>query len=462
MFFSWRYQLSKADDAFRQGRLEESARALGEGNLLQYRQGQLLATKVAEAMALRARKYLVGGDAAAGWRVVETASKLLGNSKPLLHVRRQLVDHQLNEAEDALSAEDLTGALLKLQRLQRHRVNEEPLRRLKLVVQRVESARNLSLRGKFTDAEMQLAAAAELRPDLEVLGRLRTSCREKQQQSRGLTEELHRALAEQDWSRTATLSDELLQLAPECSLARDAKRKAWARAGTPVLDSPRIAQAEYWSGQSGEVLATCLSEVESVTKNGSANRFLLWVDAVGGYMVCLQDELTLGQAIPNAGVDVPLLGDLSRRHAKIRREGEGYVLEPLADVRIEGKEITEPTLLNDGEEIELGGSVRLRFRKPHALSATARLDFVSRHRTQPWADGVLLMAESCVLGPNWHNHVVCRDWPGDVVLYRDEAQLCCRAMDEIEIDGHLCDGQGPITANSRIAGVDFSMSLEEI
>ena len=44
----------------------------------------------------------------------------------------------------------------------------------------------------------------------------------------------------------------------------------------------------------------------------------------------------------------------------------------------------------------------------HVLSASARLEMVSRHRTQPHVDGILLMAESCVLGPKWQNHVVCR------------------------------------------------------
>ena len=65
----------------------------------------------------------------------------------------------------------------------------------------------------------------------------------------------------------------------------------------------------------------------------------------------------------------------------------------------------------------------LRYRLPHPLSTTARLELASRHRTQPWADGVLLMGNSCVLGPNLRNHVVCRDWSEDVVLYRQADRL---------------------------------------
>ena len=67
-------------------------------------------------------------------------------------------------------------------------------------------------------------------------------------------------------------------------------------------------------------------------------------------------------------------------------------------------------MLADNQLIQLGDNVRLRFTKPHALSATARLVLESHHKTQPSADAVLLMADSCVLGPNRHCHVRCRNW----------------------------------------------------
>ncbi|MBM4002082.1 MAG: FHA domain-containing protein [Planctomycetes bacterium] len=192
------------------------------------------------------------------------------------------------------------------------------------------------------------------------------------------------------------------------------------------------------------------------------SRFRLWIDAVGGYLVCLADQVVLGQAIPGNKVDIPILGDLSRRHAIIRRQGEGYFIEPNHAVSVERQPIQEATLLTDGDEIALGPSVRIRFRKPHVLSATARLEFVSRHSTAPSADGILLMAESCVLGPRWQNHVVCRNWADDVILYRQDEQLYCRAMDSIQIDGEWMEGRGRVGDNSHIAGADFALSLEVI
>ena len=189
---------------------------------------------------------------------------------------------------------------------------------------------------------------------------------------------------------------------------------------------------------------------------------MLWVDAVGGYLVCLADEVVLGQAVPGAGIDIPILGDLSRQHAKVRRVAGDYVLEPLSDLRRNGKVVRNAVPLADGDQVQLGSSVLLRFSKPHALSASAMLRFLSRHRTQPSADGILLMAESCVLGPRASNHIVCPDWSQDLVLYRHDDRLNCRAATPIEIDDVFCEGRGRLSFNSRVTGSDFALSLEEI
>jgi hypothetical protein len=194
----------------------------------------------------------------------------------------------------------------------------------------------------------------------------------------------------------------------------------------------------------------------------TTDKFLLWVDAVGGYLVCLGDEVTLGQPVRAGTVDIPILGDLSSRHARIRRDGGGYLIEAIRKVRVDGRPVDRVALLSDGSRIELGDAVKLVFRRPHALSGTARLEFLSRHRTQPSVDAVLLMADSCVLGPKPYSHVVCRDWPGEVVLYRCDDRVYCRSAGPVEIDGVRSKDRKPITRNSRIVGERFCFSLEPI
>ncbi len=192
-----------------------------------------------------------------------------------------------------------------------------------------------------------------------------------------------------------------------------------------------------------------------------AARFYLWVDGVGGYLVCLSPQVTLGQAIPGVAIDVPILGDVSRRHLTLHRDADRYVLDPLQEVSVNDRPCLNKTVLNDNDELDLGSGVRVRFRQPHPLSASARLEFLSRHRLQSAADGVLLMAESCVLGPSWKNHVVCRDWRHDLVLYRRDGGMYCRSGGDIEVDGQPCRGQSAVRCGSRIDGEDFSLSLEQ-
>jgi hypothetical protein len=190
--------------------------------------------------------------------------------------------------------------------------------------------------------------------------------------------------------------------------------------------------------------------------------FMLWVDAVGGFWICMADEVVLGQPVGRGRVDVPILADISSRHARIRRDGEGYLIEAIREVRVDGRAVQGVASLADGSRVSLGESVRLVFRRPHTLSATARLDIVSRHRTQPASDAVLLMADSCILGPDPRSHVVCPGWKQQVILYRHHEELYCRTMGLLEIDGTCCQQRGRVTRNSHVVGDGFSLSLEEI
>ena len=208
---------------------------------------------------------------------------------------------------------------------------------------------------------------------------------------------------------------------------------------------------------------------------------MLWVDAVGGFLVCMADRVVVGQSSPdhlvgddmnaderaaneriaNERIDVPILGDLSRRHAVIRRDAEGYWVEPLRETRLDGRAVGQPTTLDDGRVIELGG-VRLRFRRPHPLSATARLEPISLHRTHPATDGVLLMADTCILSRDPASHVTMPDLDGQVILFRQGDGLACSAPGNLEIDGKLHSRRGPVRAGSRVVGESFSFTLEAV
>ena len=191
-------------------------------------------------------------------------------------------------------------------------------------------------------------------------------------------------------------------------------------------------------------------------------RFILWVDGAGGFWVCLGETVTLGQPAVAGCAEIPILGDLRGRHARIRRDGEEYLIEALGEVRLDGRAVEQVGLLSDGCTVQLARSVVLCFRRPHPLSASARLDFLSGHRTQPSVDAVLLMADTCVLGPKPHSHVVCRLWDDEVVLFRQGDELFCRGQRPFSVDGSAAVRRARIRENSSVVGETFSFSLEPI
>lgn len=458
MIQGWRFQIRQAEQALQDGRLDEAADLLRHGDLATYLPGKQLAAKLAGQLAERARQRIAAGESSAGWQDLETARALAHDAGELLRAQQAIVHRLAAEIEDLLTAGEMPRAIRQLESLEKRAIGVELWRRLKEIAQRLESAKNLSARGKFVEAETHLAAAAGLRPDLAAIGQLRSACRENIKKSQEFTEKLHAAMTARDWNTALVWADRLLEIAPESALARDARQRAWQDLPGRGAASDRRVQTVLWQP------ATRFAGDSSLPADDGprGRRFLLWVDGVGGFLVCMGDEILLGQAAPGNKIDVALQADLSRRHARIRRSDGSYVIEPIKSVRVAGREIQSPFTLRDGDEIELGTQVRLRFRQPHALSATARLEPLSRHRFEPPADAVLLMAESCVLGPKVQDHVVCRDWSSDVVLFRHDGQLCCRAVKSLEIDGEFCDGRGGLNPDSHVAGSDFSFSLEPI
>jgi hypothetical protein len=462
MFPPWRFKLKEAQVAFEQGRLEDAGRLASDPHLKQYLPVQQLLAQIAEQTARRGLERAASGDLSAGWRDLDAARQLMGESADWQRLQQAVSEVAVGDIINHLQAGDFLGASARIGALERRDIPGAPIKTLSEVARKLESARKLAQRGRFAEAEEQLAAAAALQPDLTLIEDQRKLCHERAERSRDLQQQLHAALAASDWNTVLSRANELIEIAPENRVARDARKRAWAEVGEQIGDSRRLGDTQHWAGGTGE-RAALASRSGAVTSGQGTPRFMLWIDGVGGYLVCLGDEVVVGQAHPGTTVDVPIQADISRKHVKIARQGEGYVLEPLSGrVVLDGKPLSEATLLSDGDEIVLGEGVKFRFRKPHVLSASARLELTSAHRTQPYADSIILMAESCVLGPKWQNHVVCRDWSGDVVLYRSDEKIMCRSMESIEIDGRLLEGRGPVRPGSHVVGNDFSLTLEAV
>lgn len=210
-----------------------------------------------------------------------------------------------------------------------------------------------------------------------------------------------------------------------------------------------------------------------------ADRWLLWVDGVGGYLLLPGDDWTIGGPTGSDDAEICVQGDLSRREACIRRQQGDYILQPLGTVLLGGRRMQRPAMLRDGDRLTLGPraaevgaggaeqppqsrGVRFEFAKPHPLSASARLRLDSRHKTLPRSDAVILLADTCVLGPTRASHILTPLAEQEVILVRSGTRWFCRGGEETYVAGELQSGRVEVPVGARLETAGLSFSLERV
>lgn len=186
----------------------------------------------------------------------------------------------------------------------------------------------------------------------------------------------------------------------------------------------------------------------------------LWIDGVGCYWLCLNDRVSIGGPDPVAPADIALLSDLKRQHAAIVRKREGYLLEARGTARVSGREMADRAGLNDGTIIELGQTVRLRFRQPSALSLSACIEFLSDHRPTHAVDGVVLLADTGLLGPGEENHIICPDWLDTVLLVQKGGELWCRSRADLSVNGQPLGNGRRLASGDVVSGEELRFRIE--
>jgi len=224
-----------------------------------------------------------------------------------------------------------------------------------------------------------------------------------------------------------------------------------------------------------------VGKVESV-----AGRWLLWVDGVGGYLLLPGDDWTIGGPSGSEDAEICLQGDLSRREACIRRQGRDYVLQPLGTVLLGGRRMNRPTMLRDGDFLTLGSGaaetsagsfagltaqsfsgpivrgVRMEFSLPHPLSASARLQLDKRHKSRPRSDAIILLADTCILGPTRSSHIWTPLATGELVLLHRDGKWFCRGEGETIVDGQASQGRVPVPVGGRVEANGLVFTLEAL
>jgi hypothetical protein len=210
-----------------------------------------------------------------------------------------------------------------------------------------------------------------------------------------------------------------------------------------------------------------------------AGRWLLWIDGVGGYLLLPGDDWAIGGPTAAGDSEICIQGDLSRREACLRRQDANYVLQPLGTVMLGGRRMNRPATLRDGDVITLGTGVsdsrttsnpvyagqagrgvNLEFTKPHPLSSSAKLTLDGRHKTCPRSDGVILLADTCILGPNRNCHIATPLADCETVLLFRDGGWFCRGGGEFAVAGKPVSGRVPVPLGAQVQSGGLSFSLE--
>ena len=235
-------------------------------------------------------------------------------------------------------------------------------------------------------------------------------------------------------------------------------------AGSGDVKGTAVAQSDASTGRATDAAGADSTVDQDFSLVPLASSFLIWVDGVGGYLVCTKPINFIGQAVAGATVSIPLQADVRQRHARIETISGQHLIQPLGPVAIAGRQVPmdESIAIKSGQLILLGDRVELSYRQEHPLSKSARLDFVSRHRTLPWSDGVILAGQSVILGPNPNNHVFCPGWKSDLILFRRNDQWFAKSKIGFCVDEQAMGNEAEIRFDSRLYGDSFSLKLEPV
>jgi hypothetical protein len=441
-----RLTLRQVQEALQSGRLDEAQRLLSEPDVQSQRGVGPLYCQLARAYVDRGDRALRRDDPEAAWQDLLRAEQLQTAERSPERLREALTRLGVAEVRALLQAGEPGRAEEAAVRLRGRGVRSPELHVLEEAGKSWVAARELAGQGEFARALETVEGACRLSPEpVRPLDQFRADLEQRQPGLTDLLVKLHEAADKGRWREVIELAEQVLMVAPQHTEARKLRTRAW-KAVEPVT----VAMG-----------ALAESEPSEPADDALPQRYLLWIDGVGGYLLCLGSRVTIGQATLETQADVPLIADIARLHATLTRDAEGYVLESVRPLQVNGQPVTR-ALLRPNDRVTLGTSCQFQFHLPVGVSSTARLDLVSGHRLPLALDGVLLMADTLVLGPEGQVHVTVPDLKQPVVLFRHKDGLGLRHRGTLLINGQKSPERGLLGPRAAVSGDDIVFALEPV
>ncbi|MEM1305414.1 MAG: hypothetical protein AAGG46_10990, partial [Planctomycetota bacterium] len=387
IMFQWRWKLRQAKQAVDDGRYGEASRLLADPQLSEFLPAKRLADQLAARLASRAGRRIAAGQSAAGFADLGLAENVADRKTKVAEAKHDYAERVVADVVSRIEAGSYAAAREEIARAGRRGVGCSSLRLLGEIADFGDSSNHAADRGEMSSAEASLDQAVRLLDSSRqnviatrqadwraqvhaALQRQAAALADRAERHAAARERMHLAVAASDWGEALSSVEEAVRLAPNDQQAAGVRRRAWKQLGLEATRSyhggkyaalkTRPARGRAIADAVGRALRHSThhhpqSEEDTVSGRPPVERRMLWIDSVGGLLVCLDDEVVLGQPAgdPARGPAVPILADLSRRHAVVRREAGRYVLDPLGKVMVDGREATETTVLPDRCLIEL-------------------------------------------------------------------------------------------------------------
>jgi hypothetical protein len=467
MFNAW-LALKQMSDALQHGRLDDAYRLGQSATVREHQRGGEVLKQLGLALLERAKSRLAGADVLGGWQDIERAGEVGAEARLVEKFKAEAGQAAMREASARLERGSPQDVCTFIGQCKKLGLCPPGLTAVTEVARAWLDALDLVQRG-----ELNLAVARFESTDWRsraAAATFRTALIEQQLTFTEKNVELQLAMEQRRWRDVIRLADQILVLAPQCAPVRRARSLAWKelepttlvqgqpKAGTRARETAGVVHAS--AGAVAVLTPPAAAQPELPPSKSLPRRFILWIDGVGGFLVCLSAKVSLGQASEGA-VDVPIFADISRLHAYISRDSEGYLLEAIRPVQINGQAV-DKKLLKDGDMVSMGTGCQMRFQQPVAITNTARLELKSRHKLPLSLDGIVLMDETILMGDGADAHIVIPGLRRPVALLRRKEELIVQSALPFTVDGQPVKNRGVLWLSSSVAGDDFRLTLEPI
>lgn len=431
--------------ALQNGRLEEAQQLLASPAVRGHRKSWDLLRQLTKGYVERGDHHLRQRNEAAAWDDLLKAEALAPTDPDAQSLRLVLTRQGLTDLRSLLEAGETQRALELLGRFGQRAVSQTELRHLEDAVKDWVLTQDLADRGEFPLAQQMFERVRRVIATGAGVDRYQGELSDRATRYQEALPPLHEAVDQRRWRDVLHLAERVLVVAPQHGEARKARARAWKSQEPETI-------AEARTGHSLDSTATD-------EPSGPPKRFLLWIDGVGGYLICLGSRVSFGQATAEGSIDVPLLADVSRLHAVLQRDGEGYVIESTRSLTVNGKGAAKANL-QPGDRVTLGAACQFLFQTPVPVSTTARLDLVSGHRLPLSIDGIFLMAETLVMGPGPVAHVPLHEAEKSIVLYRTKDGLGVRCAGDFKVNGNAVKDREVLPPYATVATPYASFAIE--